>query len=122
MKCDTCGKYKCIGGRKKNLSETCWMTTHEAIIEEAKEKYKDPFTREMAKNASIVEATGYVEWPRLRDTIEFMKLMNFKKIGIATCIGLIKETEQISKILSGHEFEVITAMCKVGSLKKSEIG
>ena len=122
MKCDSCNKLKCLGGSKKNLSENCWMATHDKIIEEAKKKYDDPWTREIVKNASIVEAEGYIEWPRLRDTIEFMKLMKYKKVGLAFCVGLKDEATKISKILTNQGFEVMTVMCKVGSLKKSETG
>ena len=122
MKCDSCNKLKCLGGSKKNLAENCWMVTHEDVINEAKKEYDDPLTREMVKNASIVEGLGYNQWPRLRDTIEFLKLMKYKKIGLACCVGLSKEAKEISKILTNNGYEVMTAMCKVGSLKKSETG
>jgi uncharacterized metal-binding protein len=122
MKCDECKKFSCVFEGTRNLLETCWMVTHDEIIVKAKEKYDDPMTREMTRNASIVEARGYLQWPRLRDTVEFMRLMKYKKVGLATCIGLINEAKEISKILHGKGFEVTTAMCKVGSLKKTDTG
>ncbi len=38
-------------------------------------------------------------WTRVEDTVALAKLMEWKKIGIATCIGLLAETEQLTAIL-----------------------
>ena len=46
--------------------------------------------------------------------------MGFKKIGIATCVGLIRESRIFGKILRKNGFEVCSASCKIGSMKKTE--
>lgn len=38
--------------------------------------------------AADVEYEGYGRLTRVEETIEFAKRMGFKKIGIATCVGL----------------------------------
>ncbi|NEX00212.1 DUF1847 domain-containing protein, partial [Rhodopseudomonas sp. BR0G17] len=43
-------------------------------------------------------------------------------IGIATCIGLIEETKLLVDVLRLAGFETRTALCKVGSIDKTEIG
>ena len=116
-----CNKYKCLAGSKKALSETCPMASQEQVLGAAREKYQENDNSKMAKNAGIVEASGYNEWNRIRDTIEFCKLMGFKKIGIATCIGLMEETKQVAKILESHGFEVTAINCKVDSMKKDVV-
>ena len=45
-----------------------------------------------------------------------------RRIGIATCLGLIEETKVLVQILRLAGFETRTALCKVGSVDKTEIG
>lgn len=98
------------------------METNRDVLEEARKLYERLLEKKLAANAGIVEATGYLQWPRLKDTIEFAKLMNYKKLGIAFCVGLQKEANVLSKILEKYRFEVFSVMCKTGSIPKSEVG
>ena len=52
----------------------------------------------------------------------FARRIGAKRIGIATCIGLIEETKVLVDILRLAGFETRTALCKVGSIDKTEIG
>jgi uncharacterized metal-binding protein len=61
-------------------------------------------------------------WTRVEDTIAFAKLMGYKKIGMATCIGLLDESERLSKILTAQGFEPVSVCCKAGSIDKLELG
>lgn len=45
-----------------------------------------------------------------------------KKIGIATCVGLIEESRIFARILRKNGFDVYSAVCKVGSFNKTDIG
>lgn len=121
MNCANCKKIACLVGAKRK-PEGCPMVDYPEVYEKARELYEDPETKLMAKSAGIVEATGYLEWPRLKDTIEFAKLMNYKKIGIALCIGLLQEAQKVHQILERYGFEVYSIMCKTGSFTKSEVG
>ena len=44
------------------------------------------------------------------------------KIGIATCVGLIEESRIFARILRKNGFDVYSAVCKVGSFNKTDIG
>lgn len=61
-------------------------------------------------------------WTRVEDTIAFAVLMGFKKIGIATCIGLLDETERLCAILKAQGLEPMSVCCKAGSIDKMELG
>lgn len=61
-------------------------------------------------------------WTRVEDTIAFAKIMGYKKIGIATCIGLLEETNKLSAILTAQGFTPISVCCKAGSIDKLELG
>ena len=48
--------------------------------------------------------------------------MGYGKIGIATCIGLLSETHNLMKVLTGQGFVVESVCCKSGSIDKLELG
>lgn len=76
--------------------------------------------RQLAQVAAGIEADGYGKWPRIKETILFAKRMGYQKIGIATCVGLIRESRTLAKILRLNGFEVYGVGCKIGELSKSE--
>ncbi|MFB0563355.1 MAG: DUF1847 domain-containing protein [Candidatus Lokiarchaeia archaeon] len=122
MKCAYCTVLVCIFGGGDTLPAYCPMRTSDEVMEKAKEIYNtDPEIRELARQSSIVEATGYMEWPRLRDTIEFAQRMNYKKLGVAFCIGLHREAGAVSYALEGFGFDVVSVCCKTGALYKKEL-
>lgn len=61
-------------------------------------------------------------WTRVEDTVALARLMGWKKIGIATCIGLLAETEQLCAILTAQGLEPQSVCCKAGSIDKLELG
>ncbi len=121
MKCAYCKVLVCAEGKTKG-SKGCPMLKYMNVIEEVRHEYEKPFARKLASNAGIVEASGYIEWPRLREIIEFARLMEYKKLGIAFCIGLQKEAAIVSKILEEAGFEVHSVNCKVGAISKEDVG
>jgi len=120
LKCAYCKALSCVVGEKG--PKNCPMETNGDVLEDARKIYERPLERKMATNAGTVEAVGYMQWPRLKDTIEFAKLMEYKKLGIAFCIGLQKEASTLSKILEKYGFEVSSVMCKTGNIPKTEVG
>ena len=122
--CHLCNSfhYCAVGKPNENISN-CPMLHKEGIEKEALHLYtSDENIKTSTKVASIVEAEGYIEWPRLKDTIEYAKRMNYKKIGLAFCIGLLDEARKIAQILERTQFEVFSVCCKTGSLKKTDLG
>lgn len=87
---------------------------------------------EMARVATKVEGLCYqrvpgsdalnARWTRVEDTIAFAKLMKYRKVGIATCIGLLEETNRLADILKAQGFEPLSVCCKTGSIDKLELG
>jgi uncharacterized metal-binding protein len=54
--------------------------------------------------------------------MEFAQRMDYKRIGLAFCIGLREEARMFARILESNGFEVLSAACKTGSVPKEEIG
>ena len=48
--------------------------------------------------------------------------MGYKKVGVATCIGLLNECNAFAKVARAKGIEVYGVACKVGSHDKTEIG
>ncbi len=121
--CHSCNSiYYCTAGNPNTQKQNCPMVVNSEIEEEVIKLYKtDEFIRKSTKIASIVEAQGYINWPRLKDTIEYAKGMDFKKLGLAFCVGLRKEAEKTAEILNKYGFEVCSVCCKTEAIKKTDV-
>jgi uncharacterized metal-binding protein len=111
----------------------CPAVSYEEIIAEATAVFKgESEDARLARVAARVEGLCYqkapgsdavnARWTRVEDTVALAKLMGWKKIGIASCIGLLYETEQLSAILTAQGLEPQSVCCKAGSIDKLELG
>lgn len=107
MNCAICVSKKCYK-EEKNCSSTRDRALNEYIGEKKKMHYE----------SSNIEQAFYMKITRVEEVIKFAKSMNYKKIGIAFCIGLSKEAEILHRILS-KDFIVYSVCCKTGSIDKS---
>ncbi len=114
--------------------EFCPTANLEDLTRQSLDEYRnDQVIGEFARQASIQEGSGYgnrdLGYERLRpiktrieEIIEFCGRMNYKKIGMAFCLGLRKEAAAVEKLISAHGFETVSAICKVGCSSKAVIG
>ncbi len=134
--CASCGQpiVKRICFSEAGLgSRGCPTLAQKSVLEEANREYEDPGVREFARQASIQEAECYAnrqERPyvmqptktRIVEIIEFARRMGYRRLGLAFCLGLVKEAALVEEILIGQGFEVISAVCKAGKTPKEIIG
>ena len=86
----------------------------------------------MARVAAQVEGLCYARspgsdavharWTRVEDTVAFARLMRYRKIGIATCIGLLAESNALAEILRVNGLDPVSVCCKAGSVDKAALG
>jgi uncharacterized metal-binding protein len=121
--CSDCGVLNCYR-RDKNFPDFCLTTnTADKEIEKINELYRnDEFFSKIALAAAEIEGTYYGKLTRVEEIIEFAKRIGAKKIGIATCIGLMSEAKIFTKILKAKGLESYSVICKVGSVDKTEVG
>ncbi len=101
----------------------CPMETQAELLDEVQQIYlEDSETQRLALAAAQVEAEGYCRWPRVQEAMRFAQRLGTDRLGIASCIGLIREAHLLQEILEANEFQVISVCCKVGSIPKEEIG
>ncbi|MCQ4638428.1 DUF1847 domain-containing protein [Anaerovorax odorimutans] len=98
----------------------------EKLTEEQVEEVLACYGQEDNKKAMIaaaeVESEGYCKDCRVEEVIKFAKKIGAKKLGIATCVGLLRESRTLTKILRSHGFEVYGVACKVGAIPKTAVG
>ncbi len=100
----------------------CPSKVDPATIQAGHARYEDEETRKVSAESARIESEGYCKWTRVEEIIQFSKRMGYKKLGIATCIGLIDQASLLSRILESHGFEVVSVACKLGNVPKEEIG
>ena len=122
--CTQCGVLTC----RKNIGDypqgcLTEQAAANGLLIEAKEKYdNDPLVLKVAQSSAKVESEFYCAATRVEEIIQFCRKIDAKKIGIATCAGLIKESKVFAKILQANGLVPCGVICKVGSQDKSEIG
>jgi len=113
---------------------TCPCGSEGEVISEAFDLYLEEGSEDarMARVAAEVEGLCYepvpgsktvnARWTRVEDTLAFARLMGYERIGIATCVGLLDETQRLAMILKGQGFTPISVCCKSGSIDKLKLG
>ncbi|WP_319537915.1 DUF1847 domain-containing protein [uncultured Methanospirillum sp.] len=121
--CSNCHIQACYSQTPDNGPQFCPTKTKQSSIRAALDLYKsDPDIKKMAITAARTEGRSYMKWTRVEDTIDFAREMGYRKIGIATCLGLMEEDRILQKILMVHGFNVVSVCCKCGAIPKEEIG
>ena len=69
-----------------------------------------------------IEHDFYCQATRVEETIRWAKKLGAKKIGIASCVGLLKESHLLAGLLREYGFEVYGVGCKIGEVPKTEVG
>jgi len=104
-----------MSGKKCSQGKNC--TGKKTEIEE---KYTGEDLKIM-KVADKLTAKYYMKKTRIEEIIYFAKEMKYKKLGLSFCMGLKDEAGVVDRILS-KEFKVISAVCKVCGIEKSDSG
>jgi len=130
IECAKCTKVVCNSKAFLEGPANCPTKTKQGLIQKALAEYDDPETREFARQASIQEFEGYMHlpegltprYPRVEEVAQFAKKMGYKKLGVASCIGLKDEAKILVRILENRGFEVVSICCKTGAIAKERIG
>jgi len=124
LKCSICRVQACSSTPgTKTFPVFCPASQDPNALADACQFYhSDPEIQRLALSAARVEAAGYCRWPRVQEVMEFARGIGATRLGIATCVGLIREAGLLQEILEANDFQVSSVCCKVGSIPKEEIG
>lgn len=120
--CVDCGTQNCKF-KTRTYPEFC-PTVHlkEEDRKWALERYDEGRNREIMIASAEVEFEGYCQWIRVQEIMEFARKIQAKRIGIANCIGLIREARTFARILQANGFDAYAVICKVAGQSKSSMG
>ena len=121
--CIDCGAESCEKLDGKN-PPFC-LTTHMDgdLLRETMALYtEDEENAAVTRGSAEVETEYYCKATRIEEIVHFAGRMGYKKIGIATCIGLLNEARIAARVFRKAGFEVYGAACKVGSQMKTSVG
>jgi uncharacterized metal-binding protein len=95
--------------------------------------YDKPEIRELARQASLQEADGYGGGesdsgprrpvkPRVLEIAEFARRLGCGRLGLAFCSGLRNEARLVTDLWREMGLEVVSVVCKVGTVPKESLG
>ncbi|MEI8244322.1 MAG: DUF1847 domain-containing protein [Lentisphaerota bacterium] len=120
--CSDCASLNCYR-REKDFPDFCLTQASLKTAKKITSSYlNDGIDAKLARAAAEIEGEYYGRLTRVEEIVKFAGKIGAKKIGIATCIGLMEETRIFVKILKAAGFESNAIICKIGSIDKTEIG
>ncbi len=123
LTCADCTLKSCMHKEEDKYPRFCLTAkVDKELLAEAKELYFDEVNQNLALTAAEIEGQFYGKYTRVQETVEFIKRYGAKKVGIATCVGLLHEAGVFAKILKKNNIEYYAVGCKIGAIEKSEIG
>ena len=119
--CAQCGVHACTQENREQLPKNCPIR-EEALMEQAMACYRLEENSGFYITASEIEALGYCQWPRVKETIQLCLRMGYAKVGLAFCSGLKKEAQVLDSLLRRAGLEVVSVICKAGGADKTACG
>lgn len=122
LSCIDCAVKSCQSGDKK-YPDFC-VTTHldPRTLDEAVACYGEEENHKVTLAAANVECEHYCKYTRVEEIMDFARKIGAKKLGIATCVGLLSESRTLAAIFRDHGFEVYGVCCKAGAVPKVDLG
>lgn len=124
--CANCATTACDDeGAQTPFPDFCMTKrTDDEVFEESLCAYRDdPETARIFQAAAEVEGLYYGRLTRVEEIMVFARRIGAQRIGIATCSGLLAETQAFAKILRAKGFDDVCAVaCKVGKIEKKRAG
>jgi len=132
--CAKCKIVYCVASPREEINENllpsfCPMRNAEQAIRSAQVMYNDERVKKLYLVSSIIEKKAYEVvrgtlmpvYPRIREIIEFCKMIDAKKLGVAFCTGLHDEAARVTTVLEESGFTVLSVRCKCGAIDKTDL-
>ena len=120
--CIDCGAMSCDKCNHAHPSFCVSKGLDQEIIDESLKEYKKKKNQKVMQASAETEFEYYCQATRVEETMLWAKKLGAKKIGIASCVGLLKESRTLAAILRKNGFEVYGIGCKAGEVPKTTVG
>jgi uncharacterized metal-binding protein len=122
IQCHQCKDNECLTRYPQGIPENCQTQRFLDLVEESKQQYLEPDDRRFHLAAAKVLKRGGYDWSRVQQCIEFARELGAKKVGLAVCVGLIREGREFARFLDRAGLQVVSVACMVGGLKPQDTG
>ena len=121
--CADCYVKACRTKSEEKYPEFCpTRNLDPALYKEVLHEYDDDEARRLTVTSACLESEYYCRLTRVEETVLFIERMGYRKVGVATCVGLLEEARTFTKILRAHGLDVYTVCCKCGAVDKTAVG
>ena len=120
--CNACEKLECWDAYPRGIPPYCLATRCPEIIEQTKTEYSIPDVKDIYLASVRIATEGFMKWPRIQEAIEFAKELKFSKIGLASCIALVRELKLTAELFLGSGINVSTVSCQIARVSPEERG
>lgn len=121
--CVDCAVLNCDRKDKKRYPSFCVsQKMDEERLARALKEYEDETAHKIMCASAEIEHDYYCSVTRVEETIFWAQKIGAKKIGIATCVGLLRESRALASLLREYGFEVYGIGCKAGEIPKTDVG
>lgn len=110
--CVDCYSPACNGEAAESPEFCPYLRCDDSLFEIAESELRsDPESRRFSEAVCCDD----VPMTRVEEVMEFARRLGIKKLGVATCAGLLSESAVLAKILRSNGFEVYGVCCKWGA-------
>lgn len=120
--CHQCKTNECLQHYRQGVPDHCQAKKFEEVVEASKGQYFEDEVAKIHLATAKVLKDGGSDWSRIQQCIEFAKELGVTKVGLAVCIGLIREGREFARFLNWTGLEVVSVACMVGALEPHETG
>jgi len=114
LDCTACTNKYCRDG------ESCGIETFDNI--RIKNEYHQQSNQRIIQSAAILVDTGRAgSLSRIREIIEFIHLMEYKKVGLAYCYGMEDTARNFKNLLRENNIRTAAVSCTVGGINQDEV-
>lgn len=122
--CQYCATRASFTGDAARMPKTCPTRTHADLTRDVS-GYLEPDRQELMR---VADSTPFTSGPerRLRNRVEelvaYAHGRGYRSIGVAFCVTMLKEAQQLGRVLEAEGLAAHLACCRVGAVDYDEIG
>jgi len=98
------------------------MKTSPDVFEDARTLVAQPEIRTMFRGVATTWKDSKLSKNRIEETMIYARNMDFKRLGLAFCIGLSDQAEVVAALFERNGFEVVSLCCMTGGFSSDDVG
>jgi uncharacterized metal-binding protein len=129
--CVKCTVLRCRSKEKdKKVPVFCPTEKYPGLVKETVEKLMLPENQAinkgwdgyMSKIMDTQKPRENLSWTRVDEIMEYARIREMTRLGIATCGELLPESKLLSDILENNGFDVVSVICLCGETNPQDVG